>query len=301
MSKNLWLPFWINIFLLASAVPTISLLPGTKDLQIGAITPTEPRSGSTEEAGPLLDERDPSPSGYSNAFETHPGFFHSVIHAIHRLVRLMSGRRNFQILLVSFFFTALASSDTKLLVQYISKRYGWTFAQAGYMLSAKAIVNFTLLAIVVPRFVKSAMSSTAVHGSEVRLNYLGAEISILVSVVGVLCVALAFRFWMLLAGKPIVTRKSFIGLTVIALIVYALGSALPVFTMSLVKSSLIALVNSDIQDFSIVMLTKTFGSLVGAPLMTILWVHAINLGGVGLGLPYFVSAVSFSCYACVPV
>ena len=69
------------------------------------------------------------------------------------------------------------------------------------MLSAKAIVNFTLLAIVVPRIIKSSMSTKAVHGSEVRLNYLGAEISILVSVVGVLCVALALRFWMLLAGE----------------------------------------------------------------------------------------------------
>jgi hypothetical protein len=74
--------------------------------------------------------------------------------------------------------------------------------------------------------------------------------------------------------------------------VYALGSALPVFTMSLVKSPLIALPHSDVQDFSIVMLTKTLGSLVGAPLMTVLWVSAIKLGGIGLGLPYFVSAVS---------
>jgi hypothetical protein len=78
----------------------------------------------------------------------------------------------------------------------------------------------------------------------------------------------------------------------LALIIYALGSALPVFTMSLVKSSLIALAHSDVQDFSIVMLTKTLGSLVGAPLMTVLWVQAIKLGGIGVGLPYFFSAVS---------
>lgn len=69
------------------------------------------------------------------------------------------------------------------------------------MLSAKAIVNFTLLAIIVPRVIKSSMSSKAVHGSEIRLNYLGAQASILISVVGVLCVAVAFKFWMLLAGK----------------------------------------------------------------------------------------------------
>lgn len=161
------------------------------------------------------------------------------------------------------------------------------------MLSAKAIVNFTLLAIVVPRIIRTSMSSRTIHGSEVRLNILGAEISIAISVLGVLCVALASKFWMLLAGKR---RKQiqYIGdkLTVPALIIYALGSALPVFTMSLVKSSLIALAHSDAQDFSIVMLTKTLGSLVGAPLMTVLWVQAIKLGGAGVGLPYFVSAVS---------
>lgn len=40
------------------------------------------------------------------------------------------------------------------------------------------------------------------------------------------------------------------------------------------------------------MLTKTLGSLVGAPLMAFLWVQAIKLGGIGVGLPYYVSAVS---------
>lgn len=144
------------------------------------------------------------------------------------------------------------------------------------MLSAKAIVNFTLLAIIVPRFIRTSMASRAVHSSEVRLNYIGAEASILISVVGVLCVALAFKFWMLLA----------------ALVIYALGSALPVFTMSLVKSRLISIADSDIQDFSIVMLTKTLGSLVGAPLMASLWIQSIRLGGAGLGLPFFGSAVS---------
>ncbi|CAO2657320.1 Nn.00g034460.m01.CDS01 [Neocucurbitaria sp. VM-36] len=277
LSKNIWLPFWINIALLACAVPTIRMLPKPQQIPITISTSAGVGSEAADEAGPLLGETDPSHHRYSNAFETHPDIFQSISHMVRRMVRLVTGRRNFQILLCSFFLTALASSDTKLLVQYISKRYEWTFAQAGYMLSAKALVNFTLLAIVVPRIIQASRSSKAIHGSEIRLNVLGAEVSILISVVGVLCVALAFKFWMLLA----------------ALIVYALGSALPVFTMSLVKSPLIALKHSDIQDFSIVMLTKTLGSLVGAPLMTVLWVHAIKLGGVGLGLPYFVSACTY--------
>ncbi len=34
---------------------------------------------------------------------------------------------------------------------------------------------------------------------------MGAEISILISVFGVLCIALAFKFWMLLAGESLLT------------------------------------------------------------------------------------------------
>jgi hypothetical protein len=69
------------------------------------------------------------------------------------------------------------------------------------MLSAKAIVNFALLAIIVPRVIRTSMSSKSVQGSEVRLNYLGAEVSIVVSIIGVLCIAISLKFWMLLAGK----------------------------------------------------------------------------------------------------
>lgn len=279
------------------------LLPGLSKSTLIASEATSPeRSGTDdlEEADPLLANTGSghSPSRYASAFEKQQSFIGEILQAVRKLISLIRGRRNFQVLLCSFFLTALASSDTKLLVQYISKRYEWTFAQvgpllvttrydscadrmqAGFMLSAKAIVNFTLLAIIVPRIIRKSMSTAAVRGSEVRLNFLGAETSILVSVVGVLCVALAFKFWMLLA----------------ALMIYALGSALPVFTMSLVKSQLISLGDSDTQDFSIVMLTKTLGSLVGAPLMASLWIKAIKLGGAGLGLPYFVSAVSAIVY-----
>jgi hypothetical protein len=177
------------------------MLPETTSAHVKTIASAELDDEAAEEAGPLLEEGAGTPSRYSNAFQAQPGAAQSVLQAVRKLLGLVVGRPNLQVLLISFFLTALASSDTKLLVQYISKRYGWTFAQAGYMLSAKAIVNFTLLAIFVPRMIKSSMSTKVVHGSEVRLNYLGAIISILVSVVGVLCVALAFEFWMLLAGK----------------------------------------------------------------------------------------------------
>jgi hypothetical protein len=213
MSANLWLPFWLNIFLLLCAVPTISLLPDTSKYTRCTTTPHEAiPDENAEESGPLLESsEDNSPDRYVSAFKTTPSntYYHTITRTIHQLAHLVFGRLNFQILLTTLFFTALASSDTKLLVQYISKRYNWTFAQAGYLLSAKALVNLTLLAVVVPRIIRTSMSSKGVQGSDVRLNVLGAKVSIAVSVVGVLCIALAGRFWMLFTGKfPTPTQQS---------------------------------------------------------------------------------------------
>jgi len=200
MSKNLWLPFWLNIALLLCAIPTIMLLPNptspphtTRNLTSGPVE-------EIEEAGPLLENTDSSPTRYSTAFKPPPTIYQTIIKTLRRLRDLVLGRYNFQVLLVTFFFTALASSDTKLLVQYISKRYNWTFAQAGYLLSAKALVNLTLLVVVVPRLIRTSISAKAVRGDDVRLNVMGARVSIAVSVLGVLCIAVAGRFWMLLIG-----------------------------------------------------------------------------------------------------
>jgi hypothetical protein len=72
--------------------------------------------GRLEEAGLLLEESDISSDRYAKAFEARPGIFQSVPHAARKMGHLVTGRRNFQVILCSFFLTALASSDTKLLV-----------------------------------------------------------------------------------------------------------------------------------------------------------------------------------------
>lgn len=200
MSKNLWLPFWLNIALLLCAIPTIILLPNPTSPRHTTRNPTSGPVEEIEEAGPLLENTDTSPTRYSTAFKPPPTSYQTITQTLFRLRNLVLGRYNFQVLLVTFFFTALASSDTKLLVQYISKRYNWTFAQAGYLLSAKALVNLTLLVVVVPRLVRTSISAKAMRGDDVRLNMMGARVSIAVSVLGVLCIAVASRFWMLLTG-----------------------------------------------------------------------------------------------------
>jgi hypothetical protein len=81
------------------------------------------------------------------------------------------------------------------------------------------------------------------------------------------------------------------------------------FTYSLLRSPSMALLQRDqdsgsgsgsgsdgpgTQLFSVVMLVRTVGTLLGAVLMPALWVAGLGVGGWGLGMPYVVSA---ACYA----
>ena len=274
MSLNLWLPFFIGIGLLVAAMPVIARLV--------FLEPTESERIEEQERPLLSHDRDDT---------NHSSPATAVLDRFTVLRNIITSHpRNFSLLLISFFLTSLASSDTKLLPQYISKRYGWTFASAGYLLSGKAVVNFVLLTVVVPRVLRSQhlaapRSAQPHHFDLVHLRY--AKLCLFVSVVGAFAIAISFSMWMLVPS----------------LLVYALGSALPIFTLSLLRSPAVVPVENgsnggeargtETQIFSIVMLVKTLGSLVGAPLMALAWVEGIAVGGAGQGIPFFFSAVFY--------
>ncbi|CAM1501387.1 Fc.00g105490.m01.CDS01 [Cosmosporella sp. VM-42] len=279
MTVYIWLPFWLGILLLLLAIPTISVLPSTEQPVV--------ISGTSEEAQrqPLLS------SLVLKARDSRRSLFSSTAERFQTLSAIVTSHpRNFSLLLASFLLTSLASSDTKLLVQYISKRYHWTFASAGYLLSGKAIVNFTLLTVIVPRFLRlSPSASRARVETADRVNVRYARFCLIISILGASSIAVAAKIWLLVPS----------------LLLYALGSALPIFTLSLLKSPAVCappqrnpdhpndVSNPESHIFSIVMLVKTVGSLLGAPIMAALWVRGIEIGGGALGMPYFASS---ACY-----
>ncbi|OBS25018.1 hypothetical protein FPOA_05554 [Fusarium poae] len=278
MSISLLLPFWLGILLLSLAIPAIRMLPSPLNM-------TKNTDDSHEEQHePLLSSPRP------RAQEGAQSVFHSVVQRLETIRNIVTRHpKNFTLLLVSFILTSLASSDTKLLVQYISARYKWTFAAAGYLLSGKAVVNFTLLTLIIPKVLRSSrlVPGEAYSEDVDKSNLWNAMYCLLASVFGALGIAVASSIWMLVP----------------AMFIYALGSALPIFTLSLLKSPAIspqhtedATHASEIENhiFSIVMLVKTAGSLIGAPLMAMLWVYGLSLGGFSLGMPFFFSSVCYS-------
>jgi hypothetical protein len=79
------------------------------------------------------------------------------------------------------------------------------------------------------------------------------------------------------------------------MIIYSLGSALPVFMTTLINEN----AQSNLEDvlyaekFSLVKMVDAGGYLIGVPVMTSCWVAGIDRGGAYLGTPYFLAGVSF--------
>ncbi|EGZ69843.1 hypothetical protein NEUTE2DRAFT_160160 [Neurospora tetrasperma FGSC 2509] len=266
MSILLWLPLCAGVVLLLAAVPVISGLPASN-------TGSHRRQHDQESIAPLLPQDlpyRPDPTLSITSFkESVSGRISSVFKVI------TSYPPNFTLLLASFFFTSLASSDTKLMAQYISKRYGWKFTSVGYLLSGKAVFNFFLLYLIIPTILRRRRSQSSPlssfqsrrlsdpdvftiqdHKVADGYNISYAQTCLIFSVLGVVAIAMATTIWTLVPS----------------LLLYAMGIALPMFTYSLLKSpSLLpdpsgpgmsaagdaTVVVSEAQIFSIVMLVKT--------------------------------------------
>jgi hypothetical protein len=187
MTRNLWLPFWIGICLLILTLPIIFILPPSN---------TSPRSSANvgTEHQPLLREN----SEYIKQpnRETFLGsYLWPTIQVMKTLRSQLADRSNFRLLVAVFLTASLASCNTPILPQYISKRYGWTFAEAGYLLSIKAAVNIVLLTLVVPEVIRVLLRRPDFNG--VIVNLYGAKSSLLLSTVTAMLVAISFKTWML--------------------------------------------------------------------------------------------------------
>jgi MFS family permease len=189
MTSNLWLPFWIAISLLLAALPVLFLLP----LSEGRPRPT---GGITTEEQPLM-RQNPEDIKLSRFETLWRSYITSTTSVLPKLWSQLGGRSNFRLLVTVFFVASVASCNTPILPQYISKRYGWTFAEAGYLLSIKAAINIVLLTIVIPTIIKIFHRRSTFNSVTMSRN--GAKISLILSVIAAVCVAISFQTWMLIS------------------------------------------------------------------------------------------------------
>ncbi|KAF4343720.1 major facilitator superfamily transporter [Fusarium beomiforme] len=184
--------------------------------------------------------------------------------------------------LSAFLFTFLISKvgrqAANMLFQYVSKRYGWTLAQAGFLISLRAGVNIALFTVILP-FIATYM---LVSWSPTSRDLWIGRASIILLVLGSFILFLS---------------ETAVGM-IIGLVISTLGSGFAP-TMRSLTTSLVESrhpnATSDIgRLYALISVAEGTGSLVAGPGMALAFRLGMSWGQVWLGLPFGLAALLFA-------
>ncbi|KAF8448491.1 major facilitator superfamily domain-containing protein [Kalaharituber pfeilii] len=181
--------------------------------------------------------------------------------------------------MMAFFVTSLGRQFLNILLQFVSLRYHWTIAQAGYLFSLKSLATILLFMVILPTTTSYLTSKRGV--SPTTINLWVARSSILFLGLGALFIALSPT----------------IGFFIPSLLILCLGFGFGAAMQSLVTSLLTdkAIVP---QVYSRISFFESTGTLVGHSLLSVSFAGGIKIGI--LGLPFFVASTLYFL-AAIPV
>lgn len=188
--------------------------------------------------------------------------------------------RNVIMLLVSFLVSKIGRQSTSILIQYVSKRYDWSIAHAGLLLSVRAAVNIILFVAILPALATFLLRLTDGQ-APVRDLFLARGSA-----------------FFLVAGSILLSLAPTRAFMIVGLVVLTLGMGLPPAARSLVTS----LVERSTTEgsskigllYAIISVMEGVGSLLGAVLLTGSLRIGFRLGGAWLGLPFIVCTGLFA-------
>lgn len=271
MSMDPWLPMWIGIIFMALGTFSALFVPETLSLRKQADA-AHRRQGSASESALLPNEE----SGASQRRVPPKAYVSELI---------LGAKRNFQhiwrfilasksvMLLVAacgFFFPIRISFETFIL-QYITKRFDWSWSTATYYVTITKVTGLLMLLVVLP--VTSKMLARGHLGHPLRRDLYMARFSMSFIVLACFFAAAAF--------VPPVLILSFV--------FYGIGSGflsqLRALATGVVEPHTLATLNTMISSM------ETLMGSIGAPAFGWLLSKGMDHGGAWLGLPYITSAI----------
>ncbi|KAF2164541.1 hypothetical protein M409DRAFT_24941 [Zasmidium cellare ATCC 36951] len=283
MPHGLLLPLWTGVVLIGLGLPLLSLVPKHNSRLNRSSPPSTSLNDCIDdrEQRPLLHEDRIAAETATTKPQLQQPNAHRTINFFAEYTSLIKASQNFRLVLLAKFLSSFASSSSNILALYITLRTGWSFAEVGYIYTLKGTINILLAAVIVPtcaRYFTGKVSSD--QGSNFVFNLISTKLALLASIIGAILVGLA-------ATKPTI---------ITALCIYALGSVLPIFMYAIARSPELGVLDESNEGsgFTVLVVVQAIGALLGAPTMAAVWVRAIEMGGRGLGLPYFVSAAAYA-------
>jgi len=174
----------------------------------------------------------------------------------------------------SLLINTFARSISEFLLQYMTIRFQWRYSDGVWLLSFSAAINIALLCTVLP-LVHWYLDKH--YGDAERANLLLAKGSVV----------------FLIAGPVILGVSERANGIFVAVVVFTFGqgfgAAMRSFLTSLVSKNQTALLYTMISIFS------SLGTLVGTPLIGLVFSLGIKKGGAAIALPFFVGAALYFC------
>ncbi|MCJ1351939.1 MAG: hypothetical protein MMC33_001923 [Icmadophila ericetorum] len=177
------------------------------------------------------------------------------------------------LLLSTFFVHILGRVSLGLILQYTSKKFGWTIAQASFLLSLRAAVNLILLLLILPAI--SHLLTSKLHMQAKTKDLHVARWSALLLATGDFTIAFSPNLGILTTG----------------LFIYALGSGFSAVVRSLVTQTVKP---DEIGRLSaVISIVDTIGAIFSGPFLAATYRWGLSLGGPWIGMPFLTTGGLF--------
>ncbi|TQV96994.1 MFS transporter [Cordyceps javanica] len=176
-------------------------------------------------------------------------------------------------LLSTLLVTTLGRSAPDILLQYVTKRYGWSWSDASLLLSTHWFITLVLLAIVLPSVTQFLMRTKGLPSQ--RSDLLLARFSVIASSIGAFIIGLSGTI-------PFMT---------VGLGLFTLSYAYPMLARSLL-ASVIDSSHADVM-YTTISIFEALGSIIAGPLLSASFRQGLRWGTEWLGLPFLLAGALF--------
>jgi len=173
-----------------------------------------------------------------------------------------------------FTITTLGKSTQDMLLQYVTKRYHWSWSTAGFLLSLRAFINLVVLLILLPTAGYLLITILGFNGQTKDLWM--SRLSILLLTVGAVGIGFSETPAVMTAGVTLL----------------ALGSGFNFLLRSLLTS--IVEKKHYATLFNSIGVLENIGKLLAGPLLAKSFRAGLELDGVWIGLPFMVAGILFA-------
>ncbi|KAM0349700.1 hypothetical protein ACHAPU_003529 [Fusarium lateritium] len=267
MHKNTWIPLLLAVAFQGLSVILALALPETLPVTDGKKYDQDADDMSSIATSSETEAPSKSHGKWTSWFTRNKHSFDFVIKD-----------RALSALVFTFLISKVGRQAANMLFQYVSKRYGWTLAQAGFLISLRAGVNIALFTAILPFIATYALVRWSAASRDLWIG----KASIL----------------LLILGSFILFLSETAAGMIVGLVVSTLGSGFAP-TMRSLATSLVESrhpnATSDIgRLYALISVAEGIGSLVAGPGMALAFRVGMSWGQVWLGLPFGFAALLFA-------